>query len=84
MCGRCHVSSSCFGFGALQLSGIRANPVIPCGLGYIGPNENVRDLSGGDCDAPKSDKCMCVEFHIGYILGRTGSSNCNLTSLFGV
>ena len=52
--------------------GIRANPVIPCGLGYMGLNEDVRDISGGDCDAPKSDKCVCAESHIGYILGRTG------------
>ena len=72
MCGRCHVSSSCFGFGALQLSGIRANPVIPCGPGYMGPNEDVRDLSRGDCDAPNSDKCVFAESHIGQLLGRTG------------
>ena len=36
--------------------GIRAGPVILCGLkdtSYkVGPNEDVRDLSGGDCDAP--------------------------------
>jgi hypothetical protein len=24
------------------------------------------------CDAPKFDKCMCAESHIGHILGRTG------------
>jgi hypothetical protein len=36
------------------------------------PNEDVRDLSGGDCDAPIFDKCMYAESHIGYILGRTG------------
>uniref|UniRef100_A0A2N9JB37 Reverse transcriptase Ty1/copia-type domain-containing protein n=1 Tax=Fagus sylvatica TaxID=28930 RepID=A0A2N9JB37_FAGSY len=24
------------------------------------------------CDAPKSDKCMCAESHIGHILGQTG------------
>jgi hypothetical protein len=23
------------------------------------------------CDAPKSNKCMCAESHIGHILGRT-------------
>jgi hypothetical protein len=23
------------------------------------------------CDAPKSDKCMCAESHIGHILGQT-------------
>ena len=39
---------------------IRANLVIPCGLGHMGPNEDVRDLSGGDCDAPNSDKCVCL------------------------
>ena len=36
--------------------GIRAGPVIPCGseaLPYkMGPNEDVRDLSEEDCDAP--------------------------------
>ena len=26
----------------------------------MGPNEDVRDLSGGDCDAPNSDKCVCL------------------------
>ena len=51
------------------INGIRANPVIPCGLGHMGPNEDVRDLSGEDYDAPKSDKYMCVESHIGHILG---------------
>ena len=40
------------------INGIRANLVIPCGLGHMGPNEDVRDLSGGDCDAPNSDKCV--------------------------
>ena len=53
-------------------NGIRANPVISCGFGYMGPNEDVRDVSGGDCDAPNSDKCVCAESHIGHILGRTG------------
>ena len=37
----------------------------------MGPNEDVRDLSGGDCDAPNSDKFVCVESHIRHILGRT-------------
>ena len=60
--------SQLIGIKTLRLTGIRANPIIPCGLGYMGPNENVRDLSGGDCDVPKSDKCMCAESHIGYIL----------------
>ena len=31
--------------------GIRANSVIPCGLGHMDLNEDVRDLSGGNCDA---------------------------------
>jgi hypothetical protein len=26
----------------------------------MGPNKNVRDFSGRDCDAPKSDKWMCA------------------------
>ena len=26
----------------------------------MGPNEDVRDLSEGDCDAPKSDKLVCL------------------------
>ena len=46
------------------------------------PNEDVRDLSGGDCDTPKSDKCMCVESHIGHILGRTGMAALNTTRFF--
>ena len=45
--------------------GIRAGSVIPCGLKDIthkvGPNEDVRDLSGGDCDAPSLiDYVKCV------------------------
>ena len=36
--------------------GIRVGSVIPCGLRdttyKVSPNEDVRDLSGGDCDAP--------------------------------
>ena len=39
---------------------IRANPVIPCGLGYMGLNEDVRDLNRGNCDAPNSDKYVCL------------------------
>ena len=39
----------------LQQYGIRVGLVIPCGLRDIthkvGPNEDVRDLSGGDYDA---------------------------------
>ena len=38
----------------------------------MGPNEDVRDLSEGDYDAPKSNKCMCAKSHIEYILGRIG------------
>ena len=38
----------------------------------MGPNEDFRDLSGGDCDAPKFDKYICTESHIRHILGRTG------------
>ena len=36
--------------------GIRAGPVISCELRdtthQVGPNKDVRDLNGGDCDAP--------------------------------
>ena len=36
--------------------GIKAGPVTLCGLGdtthKVSPNEDVKDLSGGDCDAP--------------------------------
>ena len=36
--------------------GIRAGPVIPCWFRdtthKVGPNEDVRDLSWGDCNAP--------------------------------
>ena len=44
--------------------GIRASPVIRVGSETlphkVGPNEDVRDLSGGDCDAPNSIDCvMC-------------------------
>jgi hypothetical protein len=37
----------------------------------MGPNEDVKDLSGRDCNAPNSDKCVCAESHIGHILDRT-------------
>ena len=45
--------------------GIKANPVTPRGLRdttpQSGPNEDVRDLSRGDCDAPNLIDCMmCV------------------------
>ena len=40
----------------------------------VGPNEDIKDLSGGDCDAPNLIDCvMCVgvdESHIGYLLGK--------------
>ena len=40
----------------------------------MGPNEDVRDLSGGDCDAPISLSVSCVwvsdESNIGCLLGR--------------
>ena len=43
-------------WGGVVTDGIRAGPVIPCGLRdttlQSGPNEDVRNLSGGDCDAP--------------------------------
>jgi hypothetical protein len=26
----------------------------------MGPNEDIRDLSGGNCDAPNSDKYACL------------------------
>ena len=36
--------------------GIRASPVTLCGLRdttyKVGPKEDIRDLSGGDCDTP--------------------------------
>jgi hypothetical protein len=56
----------CLGFDGIILitNDIRANPVIPCGLRYMDPNEDVRDLSGGDCDIPNSDKCVFAESHI--------------------
>ena len=42
----------------------------------VGPNEDVRDLSGGDCDVPIWLIAWCVwvcdESHIGYLLGRSG------------
>jgi hypothetical protein len=46
------------------------NLVISCGIKHIGFNEDVRDLSGGDCDAPNSDKCVRVKSYIGHILDR--------------
>ena len=29
-------------------------------VGHMDPNEDVRDLSGGDCDATNSDKYVCL------------------------
>ncbi len=37
----------------------------------MSPNKDVRDSSKGDCDAQYSDKCVCVESHIGHKLGQT-------------
>ena len=39
-------------------NGIRANPVLMCGLEHMNPNEDVRDLSEGDYDVSKFDKCV--------------------------
>ena len=43
----------------------------------VGPSEDVRNLSGGDCDAPILlivwFVWMCDESHIGYLLGRSNS-----------
>ena len=58
----------------------------------MGPNEDVRDLSGGDCDAPNSDKCVCLLsstsgnywVELSFINNCKESLNCNLTSPFGV
>ena len=52
-------------WGGAVIDGIRVSLIIPCGLRDIthkvGPNENVRDLSGGDCDAPSLiDYVKCV------------------------
>ena len=52
----CHII---LGLGSGRNScGIRAYPVILCGLGHMGPNENVRGLNGEDCDTQKYDKCV--------------------------
>ena len=55
----------------------------------MGPNEDVRDLSGGDCDAPNSDKCVCLlsptsgNYWVELaLLTIARSLNCNLTSPF--
>ena len=43
-------------WGGAVIDGIRAHPVTLCGLKdtthKVGPNEDIRDLSGGDCDVP--------------------------------
>ena len=67
-------------FPWVVIYGIRAGLVTPCGLGdtipQSGPNEDVRDLSGGDCDTLIWLIVWCVwvcdEFHIGYLLGKSG------------
>ena len=59
--------------------GIRAGLVTCVGSEIlphkVGPNEDVRDLSEGDCDAQIWLIVWCVwvydEFHIGYLLGWT-------------
>ena len=44
-------------------------------LHIVGPNEDVRNLSGGDCDTPIWLIVWCVwvcdESHIGYLLDRS-------------
>ena len=60
--------------------GIRVDLVTSHGLRdtihKVGPNEDVRDLSGGDCDTPIWLIVWCVwvcdESHIGYLLDRFG------------
>ncbi len=37
----------------------------------MGLDEDIKDSSGGDYDAPNSNKCVCTESHIGHILDRT-------------
>ena len=43
-----------YSWGGVVTDGIRAYPVTLCGLRdtthKVGPNEDIRDLSGGDCD----------------------------------
>ena len=43
---------------------IKVNPVISCGLGYMDPNEDVRDLSGRDSNTSKS---ICFSLNIQLI-----------------
>ena len=51
-------------WGGAVLDGIRVGPVIPCGLRDIthkvDPNEDVRDLSGGDYEAPSFIDCVML------------------------
>ena len=64
-------------FSWVVIYGIRARLVTPCELRdttqKVGPNEDVRDLSEGDCDAPIWLIVWCVwvcdESHIEYLLG---------------
>ena len=43
-------------WGGAVTDGIRVHPVTLCGFKdtthKVGPNEDIRDLSGGDCDVP--------------------------------
>ena len=52
----------------------------------VGPNEDVRDLNGGDCDTSNWLIVWCVwvcdKSHIGYLLGWTGRYNTNMASTF--
>ena len=45
-----------------DLSGRDYEFVMPSGNYWVelGPNKDVRNLSGGDCDALNSDKCVCL------------------------
>ena len=69
-------------FPWVVIYGIRANLVTPCGRDIthkVGPNEDVRDLSRGDCNTPiwLIMWCMwvCDESHIGYLLVNLGFIN---------
>ena len=62
------------------------------GSDILGPNEDVRDFNGGNCDAPDSNKCVCiclvphwVYIGLNYVsLTIAMNPNCNFTSPFGV
>ena len=51
---------------------------IPYGLRHMDPNENVRDLSREDCNAPSFDKCVCLLSPISgtYWVERNFINNC--------